>query len=83
MATTRETQLEQRIAELERDTTELKATVAELIRASSAAFSCLGGNAGFGVRAGGWGTWQRLGAEHEDLTGLHGHLQRHPAPGQD
>lgn len=76
MATARETQLEERVAQLED-------VVAELIRASSAAFSCLGGNAGFGVGAGGWGTWQRLGAGHEDLTGLHAHLQRHPAPGQD
>jgi hypothetical protein len=76
VASTRETQLEQRVAQLED-------VVAQLIRSTSAAVSCLGGNAGFGVGAGGWGTWQRTGAAHEDLTGLNDHLQRHPAPGQD
>ena len=75
MATARETQLEERVAQLED-------VVAQLIRATSAAVSCLGGNAGFGIGAGGWPTWQRLGAAHEDLAGLHGHLQR-PAPGKD
>lgn len=75
-ATARETELERRIALLED-------VVAQLIRATSAAVTCLGGNAGFGVGAGGWGTWQRLGADHEDITGLHAHLQRHPAPGED
>jgi hypothetical protein len=78
MATSaRETQLEERIAQLED-------TVAQLIRATFAAVGQLGGNAGFGTRvANDWLTWQRAGATHEDITGLHAHLQRHPAPRKD
>lgn len=75
-ASARETQLAERVAQLED-------VVAQLIRATSAAVTCLGSNTGFGVGAGGWGTWQRTGAAHEDLTGLHAHVQRHPAPGED
>jgi hypothetical protein len=75
MANARETQLEQRIELLED-------TVAQLIRATSAALACLGGNTGFGA-GGGWGTWQRLGARHEVLASLNACLQRHPAPGKD
>jgi hypothetical protein len=75
-ASARETQLAERVAQLED-------VMAQLIRATSAAVTCLGSNAGFGVGAGGWGTWQHLGADHEDLVSLHACLQRHPAPRKD
>ena len=74
---TREQLLEQRVAELEN-------TVAQLIRATSAATHRLGSNAGFSARqANEWWTWQQLGAGHEDITGLYDHLQRSAAARQD
>ena len=66
---TRKQLLKQRVAELEN-------TVAQLIRATSAATHRLGSNAGFSARqANEWWTWQRLG------TGPRGHhrLVRPPA----
>lgn len=66
MATARETQLEQRVAELEN-------TVAQLIRATHAMAGMIGSGAS------GWTAWLRLGATRQALDDLHAHLQRHPA----
>ena len=68
--TARETQLEQRVAELEN-------VLAQLIRSTySAVITHFGtGN--------GWEGWRRAGASHDAILSLHGFLQRHPLDEQD
>jgi hypothetical protein len=68
--TTRETQLEQRVAELEN-------VLAALIRATYAATVTHFGTGN------GWEGWQRAGASHDAILALHGYLRAHPAPEQD
>jgi hypothetical protein len=65
-ATTKETALEERVAELEH-------VLAQLIRATFAAVVTQHGTRG-------WEAWQRAGAPHDAMVDLHGYLQRHPAP---
>lgn len=76
MATARETQLAERVTELEQANAALENTVAQLIRATYAMAGMIGSG-------GGWTAWLRIGAPHQALDDLHAHLQRHPAPGQD
>jgi hypothetical protein len=77
VAPTREQQLEQRVGQLED-------VVAQLIRSTSAAVAQFA-SGNFGQCGGGTAldVWRRTGAAHEDIIGLHAHLQRQPAPGQD